>query len=1493
MLMCDLIPAGQNVTRRLRPWFRRMASTALAAAALLTAASSPAAQLTWDAGNTNNGGAIDAASGSWNLTQPATNFTASTTTVTTNNVNLLAGGIDWFQVNVPANAVAATNTLLYATNLPVNVWFSLTQTTNNVGDTLLMAGVTSGVSVLTTNTASAPTNIVPGGTYYLGIDNSANIDPVGYALEVNLSLSNAVITLTTNLNWNTGSANTRWTQTSTTVATNGATFAGLDAAAGTYQVVLDGPQIAVSNLTINANGYEFSGSPIHQSTNVTSAILSVSNGVSVTFNNLITGPNSTLNWRLGSGGIDPASMTLRGNFTAGQFSVGSTNGSTLWLGGAGLSSGGVFTINAKVIQTNGTWNNTSTWQVGRPGASIQPDAGKALFPGVFTLDGPDAILNLTKAMQISRNSGSGTVIISNGTVNMAAVAADGIVQVMSDGGGQGSFYMRGGTMNMGNGSSASSAGPIWLNKTTAPSNSMAIFSQSGGTINAWGGIQSGAASGTFANSTSAFTNSGGFLYIGNVGSVGIRRGAVYAPTNSFVFSGGTVGALQNWTGTAPLTLDTLNGNITFQCADAGASPFNISLSGALTGPGGLYKTGGGTLTLSGANNYSGSTVISNGTLAVTTAAAPTNGAVTLDGSAGTPGVTVTSNPSQFWSMGTLTFASGSPTAGFNFGSLQPSASVAPVKVAGNVAFTASPAVTITGTAIPVGTYPLIQYTGTVSGTVPTAPTLPGYISAGYVTNIAATKMVALVVTSSTYNPALSWRVGDDVWDINTTSNWTQFANPAKYTEGSAVIFDDSASGSSPITVTLNTNVNPSSMTANNTVSKDYTITGTGSIAGSSALSLLGGGSLTLTGTNTFNGGTTVDGSRLNINFGGSSAADSAIGTGPLTLALGSKIDNTSGQSVTLQPTIAQNWQDDWTFVGSTNLNTGSGAVTLGSSPVVLTVSSSKLEVGGVIADGGSGFKLQKAGSGTLTLGTDNTFSGGMQLDSGLLLIKTANGLGNGDFIISGSASFDNVSGADLAVTGITRVTLPTSATITYLGTSNSLNFGIVPLNQTAEGTKTLNVASQTVTFGDNFMSGNSKMIKTGQGKLVLGGSGTSQFVGEVNEGELSLAHDLGQAIGSGGATFGLLVQSNAVAKLAGTLQNQIPDGIPAKLNAGGILDMNGNSETVGTLGMTNGVLRNGLAATASTLTSASATLSSTNNVFDVPAADASLIVVGDVTGTGSLVKTGLGSVNLTNSYTGDTTVSNGTLVLNLPLLATNSTVTVNTNGVLTLNFAGSETNTVAALVLNGVSKPVGVYNASTDPVYLAGTGSLEVPAAVSPVSTNADLISLVLSPAGTLFPSFASNVVTYAATNAYVDSPTVTVVNADLTATNQLIFNGSTNALASGVASGPLSLTLGINNPVVVQVTAQDGLTVKTYTVNVTRQPSLTPVTLTNSVSGSTLTLSWPADHLGYSLQSQTNSRSLGLTTTWVALPGSELVTTTNLPIDKLNPTVFYRLVYP
>jgi hypothetical protein len=74
---------------------------------------------------------------------------------------------------------------------------------------------------------------------------------------------------------------------------------------------------------------------------------------------------------------------------------------------------------------------------------------------------------------------------------------------------------------------------------------------------------------------------------------------------------------------------------------------------------------------------------------------------------------------------------------------------------------------------------------------------------------------------------------------------------------------------------------------------------------------------------------------------------------------------------------------------------------------------------------------------------------------------------------------------------------------------------------------------------------------------------------------------------------------------------------------------------------------------------------------------------------------------------------------------------------------------------------------------------------------------------------------------------------------------------------------------------------------------SLAPSGIAMVVSGGTISLSWPADHLGWHLQVQTNAPGTSLGTNWVSLPDSDLITDINLTITPANGAVFYRLVYP
>ena len=268
---------------------------------------------------------------------------------------------------------------------------------------------------------------------------------------------------------------------------------------------------------------------------------------------------------------------------------------------------------------------------------------------------------------------------------------------------------------------------------------------------------------------------------------------------------------------------------------------------------------------------------------------------------------------------------------------------------------------------------------------------------------------------------LTWTGGNNnTWDVQSSPSWynTTSGSADVFYNGDIVTFDDSA-GSAAGNVTINGPVQPAALTVSNTA-VNYTFGG-GPIVGTTNLVKNGPGSLTLASSNAYTGGTALNDGVLNANaaqaigsgplvisggtfnanaaqspayvnvFGGVLNANAAmspayvnlsagllnfgnsaaIGGGPLTISSGS-LDNTSGSSMTLAGNNAMNWNGSFTYLGSNPLNTGTGAVTLGSTAVV-TVANSTLTVGGVIG-GNYGFAV--AGPGTLALAASNTYTGG-------------------------------------------------------------------------------------------------------------------------------------------------------------------------------------------------------------------------------------------------------------------------------------------------------------------------------------------------------------------------------------------------------------------------------------------------------------------------------------------------------------------------------------
>lgn len=178
---------------------------------------------------------------------------------------------------------------------------------------------------------------------------------------------------------------------------------------------------------------------------------------------------------------------------------------------------------------------------------------------------------------------------------------------------------------------------------------------------------------------------------------------------------------------------------------------------------------------------------------------------------------------------------------------------------------------------------------------------------------------------------------------------------------------------------------------------------------------------------------------------------------------------------------------------------------------------------------------------------------------------------------------------------------------------------------------------------------------------------------------------------------------------------------------------------------------------------------------------------------------------------------------------TNRTTT-GTTGVFTLN---------ADSLTPGTTYAFAAYATSAE-----GTG-YSINGGFTTLSNNANLTNLVPS-AGSLSPGFSGGTTSYSASvSAMTASLTVTPTAAQANASVQV--NGAT--VASGNASAPISLGYGLNT-ITVTVTAQDGVTIKIYSVAVTREaPVLLPavfgsvgdVSLTSNgfrATGSTVELS-------------------------------------------------------
>jgi len=659
-----------------------------------------------------------------------------------------------------------------------------------------------------------------------------------------------------------------------------------------------------------------------------------------------------------------------------------------------------------------------------------------------------------------------------------------------------------------------------------------------------------------------------------------------------------------------------------------------SISGIISGAQNLIKAGTGRLTLIGANTYSGTTTISAGILQLGNGIV--SGTINSTTSINNTGI-LSFNPS---SSSSITFA---------------------------VPFITS-----------IGTFDVFS-----SKTVTLSSPLPSF-------NFVQTGSGTLIVSS---NITLS-----SPTTINVNNGTMTLSNLISGVEN--IIKQGSG------TLSLSSNValtSPTTITVNN-----GTTLISGIISGAQNLIKAGTGTLTLTGANTYSGTTTISAGTLQLgngttsgtinnttsinnagilSFNPSSSSSSITFAVPFITSIGTFIVFSS-RTVTISslPAIASNVTKTGSgtlILTGTNLYTGTttisnGTLQLGdgttngtinntssitnagtllfnpsSSSVTFTVpfvasigtlnvsSSKTVTISSSLPAISS--NVIKAGSGTLIFTGTNLYTGATTISSGILQL--------GDGVTSGT--IDNT--LSVINTGTLSFNPPTSF-MTFSKTFNSI--GILDVFN-----------EKTITISSSLPANSENITKTGLGTLIFTGPNLYTGTTTISAGKLQLGD---------GITSGTINNTSSINN-SGTLSfNPSTPSVTFSrpFNSIGTIEISTGKEVIISSTLPNGNIT----------TTGGGVVTLTNNISlsspSIMNVGSQLMTLsGVISGSSSLLKSGSGTLLLTNTntYSGSTTVNDGTLIVNGSILS--STVTINTTGKLQGNGSCGTTivnGTVAA-----------------------------------------------------------------------------------------------------------------------------------------------------------------------------------------------------------------------
>ena len=940
--------------------------------------------------------------------------------------------------------------------------------TNNtltlVGAKSLTGGLTVTAGTLAGDTTSLTGDITDNGNLDFVMTNDGTYTPVSTGISGTGSVSvdgngTAVLTLAGSNGYSGG----------TIVNTNGILLIQTTSSIGSGTLTVAGGTANLNGLTIT-NGFSASGGLVTNGTILgNGGSFSVSGG---TIGAVLAGSNSlTIN--------DPNTVTLTvtNTYSGGTFATGGTldltSGGTIGSGTLSVSGdavvdlgGGLLTnalsMSAGTIQ-NGSITNAGPYvlQGGTINAVLKGTQGLTMngVSNTLTLVGPQSytggttvsagtLAGDTTSLQgaISNNGTLDFVQTTNGSYTGSGISGTG--QVLADGsatltlGGSNSYT--GGTVVTNNGS---------LQVTSASAIGSGTLTAAGGTLdlggltitNGFSASQGVVQNGTISNNSGTFALNGGEIDVTLAGSNSVTIGGpgTVILTGNNTYTGGTfaTNGTLNLVGTGSLGSGQLSISGNETVVDLGGNTYTNTLAMS----GGLLQDG--TITNAGTYNLQGGTIDTS---------------TTLEGSHGLikSGVgTLTLNGPQIYTGGT-TISSGT-LAGDT------------TSLTGDIVNNGSIDFVMTTNGTYSGTSNGITGTGSLIADGSATLTLGG--SNSYSGGTVVTNNGALQLTSTQNIGSGTVSVGGGTLNLGGLTITNAFT----------------ASGGDVTNGTIN---NPNG----------YILQGgeiDAVLAGSGSLTVAGPGTVILTQSNTYSGGTYATGGTLDLTNGGT------LGSGPLTIS-GATVDLGGGTLSTLAAMSGGTLQN--------GTLTNSGAYVLQGGTISANIQGSNgLTMNGV--------------SNTLTLSGSNSYIGGNTVSAGTLAFVGSNAIGNNSLTITGTGTAD-------------------------LGGAFFTNAYSVGDNATIQNGTLTNVGAYNLTGGtyNVTLEGGFGLTKSGAGTLTLGGNNT--YVGGTIINSGTVAANNGNSFSAGAVLFASNSVLTTTSPNSVILNNNftIASGATVNVNAGSV-----------------------------------------------------------------------------------------------------------------------------------------------------------------------------------------------------------------------------------------------------------------------------------------------------------------------------------------------------